>query len=64
MDQPRVSMKAEDDVLIFGEKRILIRVAQPVRVLALRLQLHQIDDVDYPNLQIEFDTPAWPTSIV
>ena len=45
-------MEAEDDVLIFGEKRIVIRVAQSVRVLALGLQLHQIDDIDYPDFQI------------
>ena len=34
VDQPGVSMKAKDDVLVFREERIVIRVAQPVRVLA------------------------------
>ena len=29
-----------------------IHVAQPVRVLGLRLQLHQIDDVDHPDFQV------------
>ena len=36
VDQPWVSMEAKDDVLVFGEKRIVIRVAQSVRVLALQ----------------------------
>ena len=45
-------MEAEDDVLVFGEKRIVIRFAQSVRMLALRLQLHQIDDIDHPDFQI------------
>ena len=52
VDQPGVSVEAKDDVLVFGEQRIVIRFAQPVRVLALRLQLHQIDDIDHPDLQI------------
>ena len=52
VDQPGVAMKAKDDVLVFGEERIVIRVAQPVRVLAAGLQLHQIDDIDHPDLQI------------
>ena len=34
VDQPGVSMEAEDDVLVFREKRIVIRFAQSVRVLA------------------------------
>ena len=39
-------------LLIFGEKRIVVRVAQSVQVLAFRLQLHQIDDIDHPDPQI------------
>ena len=42
-------MEAKDDVLVFGEQRIVIHVAQSVRVLALRLQPHQIDDIDHPD---------------
>ena len=52
VNQPRVSMKAKDDVLVFGEERIVVRIIQAMRVLAARLQLHQIDDIDYADLQI------------
>ena len=45
-------MKAEDDVLVLGEQRIVVGLAQPVRMLAGRLQLHQIDDVDHPDFQV------------
>ena len=34
VDQPGVSMKAKDDVLVFREERIVIRVAQPMRMFA------------------------------
>ena len=36
VDQPWISMKAKDDVFVFGEKRVVIRFAQSVRVLALQ----------------------------
>ena len=52
VDQPGVSMEAKDDVLVFREERIVIRFAQPVRVLGLRLQLHQINDINHPDFQI------------
>ena len=45
-------MEAEDDVLVLGEQRIVVGFAQPVRMLAGGLQLHQIDDIDHPDLQI------------
>ncbi len=44
-------MKAEDDVFIFGEKRIVVCFIEPVRVLARRLQLHEINDIDHPDFQ-------------
>ena len=52
MDQPGISVEGEDDVLVFGEKVIVIRFVQPVGVLARRLQLHEIDDVDDPDFEI------------
>jgi len=52
VDQPRVGMKSEDDRLVLGEELVEIHVAQPVRVLGLRLQLHEVDDVDYPDFQV------------
>ena len=45
-------MKTKDDVLVFGKERIVIRFAQAMRVLALGLQLHQINDIDHPDFQI------------
>ena len=35
-----------------GEELVEIRVAQPVRVLGLRLQLHQVDDVDHSDFLV------------
>ena len=52
MDQPRIAVKPEDDVLILREQRIIVRLAQAVGVLAGGLQLHQIDHVDHPNFKI------------
>src|SRR5664280_1614222 len=52
VNQPRVSMKAKDNVLVFREERVIIRFAQPVPVLGLWLQFHQIYDIDHPDFQI------------
>src|SRR6202035_1240851 len=52
VDQPRVSMEGEDDRLLLGDQRIEVCVAQPVWVLGLRLQLHEVDDVDDPDFQL------------
>ena len=49
----RVGMEGEDDRLVPGEKLVEIHVIQSVRVLGLRLQPHQVDDVDHPDFQIE-----------
>ena len=52
VDQPRVSMEGEDDRLVLGEELVEIHVAQPVRVLGLRLQLHEVDDIDHSDFQL------------
>ena len=52
MDQPRVPVVGEDDRLVGGEQAVVVPVGQPVRVLARGLQLHQIHDVDEPDLQL------------
>ena len=52
VDEPGVSVETEDDVLVPGEEGIVVCVAQPMRMLARGLQLHQIDDIDYPDFQI------------
>jgi len=51
VDQPRVTMKGKDDVLVFGKQRIVVFVAESVRVLGARLQLHKINNIDHPDLQ-------------
>lgn len=45
-------MKSEDDRLARRKQRIEIHVAQSVWMLALRLQLHEIDDIDYADCQL------------
>ena len=37
VDQPGISMESKDDVFVFGEQRIVIRITQSVRVLAAGL---------------------------
>jgi hypothetical protein len=32
-------------VPVFGEERIVVGLAEPMRVLATGLQLHQVDDI-------------------
>src|SRR6185295_8802157 len=51
MDQPRIAVKREQDRLVDREDRIEFRVRQPMRMLARRLQRHQVDDVDDADLQ-------------
>jgi hypothetical protein len=45
-------MEGEDDRLVLGEELVEIHVGQPVRVFGVRLQLHDVDDVDHPDFQI------------
>jgi hypothetical protein len=51
VDQPWIAMVREDDGLLGSEERIEIAAGEPVRMLLLRLQGHQIDDVDHAYLQ-------------
>jgi hypothetical protein len=52
MDQPGIPVKREDHRLVAGEQGIEVVVAQAVRVLAGRLQLHQVDHVDHADLEL------------
>ena len=52
VDQPRVAVVGEDDRPRGREERVELGVGEAVRVLALRLQPHQVDDVDDPHLQL------------
>ena len=45
-------MESKDDVFVFGEDRVVVHVAEPVRMLRARLELHQVDNVDHPHLQL------------
>ena len=51
VDQPRISVEGEDDVFVPGEQCVESVIAQSVRMFALRLQLHQVHDIDDANLQ-------------
>ncbi len=46
VNQPRIAVEGEDHMLVLGEKCVEDLIAQTVRMLALRLQFHQINDVD------------------
>src|SRR5262249_6968916 len=52
VNKRRVTVEGEDDRLVGGEQRVKIMIREAVRVLARRLQLHQIDDIDDADLQI------------
>ena len=45
-------MEGEDDRSVRGEQRVKRRVTQAVRMLGLRLQLHEVHDIDHPDLQL------------
>lgn len=51
VNQPRVTVVGEDHRPVGGEDRVVLAVAHAVWVQALRLQPHQVDDVDHPHHQ-------------
>ena len=52
VDQPRVAVIGEDDRAVRREQGVERLVRQAVRVLAGRLEAHQVDDVDEPDAQV------------
>ena len=52
VNQPRVAVVGEDDRTVGREQRVELMVGEPVRVLALRLETHQVDDVDDPDPEV------------
>ena len=52
VDQPRIAVVREDDGAVDREERVELRVGEAVRMLALRLEAHQVDDVDDAHLQL------------
>ena len=51
MDEPWIAVKGKDDRLVDGEERVEVTVGEAVRMLARRLQRHEIDDIDDPYFQ-------------
>ena len=61
--QPRIAVIGEDDRSVRREERVEVAVREPVRMLALRLEPHQVDDVDDPHAQLPADARGeapWP----
>lgn len=52
MHQRRVAVERKDDGLVLGEQRIVVGIGQAVGVLGVRIQLHQVHDVDDADLQL------------
>ena len=52
MNQPGIAMKGEDDGFIRGKEGIKLLVGQPMRMLALRLKLHEVYDIHHTHFQI------------
>ena len=49
VDRPRVAVEGEDHRPVCREDRVEIAVAEPVRMLAVVLQSHQVDHVHHAN---------------
>ena len=52
VDQQRVAVVGEDHGPVGGEQRVELVRGEAVRMLAVGLQTHQIDDVHHPHLQL------------
>ena len=52
MNQPRIAVIRKNHRLVLREQHIKIRVAQSMRMLALRLQFHQVHHVHHPHFQL------------
>src|ERR1700760_960372 len=57
VDEPRVAVEVEDHRPVGGEQRVELAVGESVGMLALRLERHQVDDIDHPHLEIR-EVPA------
>jgi len=49
VDQPRVAVVRENHRLVLREEAVEVAVLKPVRMLALGLQRHQVDDIDHAD---------------
>lgn len=51
MNEQRISVIGKDDRLVGREEDVELFVAQAMRVLVLRLELHDIHDVNHPGFR-------------
>jgi len=58
VDQPGVPVKPKNDVFVFREERVVILLGQPVWVLRAGLQLHEINNIYYPDFQVGYSATA------
>ena len=52
VNQPRVAVVGEDDRPVAREQRVEVSIGEAVRMLVLRLEPHQVDDIDDAHLQL------------
>src|SRR5690349_15083739 len=52
MDHPRIAVVREHDGTVDREQRVELLVREPVRMLRVGLESHQVDDVHDTDLQI------------
>src|SRR5690348_10391120 len=52
VDEPRIAVEGEHDRLVGGEERVELAVGEPVRMLDVGLEAHQVDDIDDAHLQV------------
>ena len=52
VNQPGIAVEIKDDRFVCGEQAVEVSITQAVRVLPVRLQLEEINDVDEANPQV------------
>jgi len=52
VNEPRVAVEGEDDWFVSSEQRVEIVIREAMRMLARRLQLHEIHNIDNAHLQV------------
>src|SRR5689334_7372789 len=52
MDEPWVAVESKNDRLVGREERIELAIRKPVRMVARRLQRHQINHIDDSHLKL------------
>ena len=57
VDQPGIAVLGENHRFVLGEQRVEILVGEAVRMLLVRLQRHEIDDVHHPDFQVREMVP-------